>query len=449
MEDPTEVFQLAGWKEKLRAAIERLNRKYFVVEVGNKARVAGIRHDLITRREYLSFMGDHDIRVLYDSQTYIVGLNKKGEPVFKGLGSEWLVNWKRRWYERMEMITSGYCPPEIYNLWQGFSVEPKTGEWPTIKDHIFTVICSSNKSDYDWLLKWLARCVQLPGERAEVAVVLMGLRGIGKGQFVELLSRIFGSHFLSVHSSKHLVGSFNRHLMDLLFLYADEAVWGGDKQGESSLKALITEDAVMIEPKGIDAFPVPNRLKIVIASNSEWVIPAGLRDERRFFALNVSECHRGDPAYFNRLAKAAAGPELAAFFAHLLQLDLAGFEHRYPPHTKALNEQKLVGAETQQKFWHDCIYTGSVPHLEGGGDDWPDFVRCSHLYDAYVAYARLHGDLRPVTEEMFGRKLREMLPGLYLGRTRNRDQDGRPGPRKYVLPTLPLCREAWGRFTGD
>ena len=30
----------------------------------------------------------------------------------------------------------------------------------------------------------------------------------------------------------------------------------------------------MIEPKGVDPFPMPNRLKILMASNNDWVVPA-------------------------------------------------------------------------------------------------------------------------------------------------------------------------------
>ena len=82
----------------------------------------------------------------------------------------------------------------------------------------------------------------------------------------QMLMRIFRDHSLHITHRKHLVGNFNAHLVDALFLFLDEAFWAGDKQGEGTLKALITERTLMIEPKGVDSFQMPNRLKILMAS---------------------------------------------------------------------------------------------------------------------------------------------------------------------------------------
>ena len=55
-----------------------------------------------------------------------------------------------------------------------------------------------------------------------------------------------------------------------------------------------------IEPKGIDSFQARNRLKILISSNEDWVVPV-TSDERRFFVLEVSRQAQGRP----RLLQAA------------------------------------------------------------------------------------------------------------------------------------------------
>ena len=43
------------------------------------------------------------------------------------------------------------------------------------------MVCSGKVEHYSWLVDWLAYCVQHPGKQAEVAVVLRGLKGTGKG----------------------------------------------------------------------------------------------------------------------------------------------------------------------------------------------------------------------------------------------------------------------------
>jgi hypothetical protein len=67
-----------------------------------------------------------------------------------------------------------------------------------------------------------------------VAVVLRGLKGTGKGMVGQLLMGIFRDHALHITHSKHLVGNFNAHLVDALFLFLDEAYWAGDKQDEGT-----------------------------------------------------------------------------------------------------------------------------------------------------------------------------------------------------------------------
>ena len=49
---------------------------------------------------------------------------------------------------------------------------------------------------------------------------------------------------MQIFNSKHLVGAFNGHLRNCLLLFADEAFWAGDKQGESVLKGMLTKTEV-------------------------------------------------------------------------------------------------------------------------------------------------------------------------------------------------------------
>ena len=93
------------------------------------------------------------------------------------------------------------------------------------------------------------------------------------------------------------MGNFNAHLRDAAFVFADEAIFAGDKAHESVLKALITEQYIMIETKFQNAVMAKNCVHLMIASNDEWVVPAGF-DERRFFVLDVAAHHQKDSNYF-------------------------------------------------------------------------------------------------------------------------------------------------------
>ena len=83
-----------------------------------------------------------------------------------------------------------------------------------------------------------------------------------------------GKHGIQVFNPKHVVGNFNGHLRDVLLLFADEAFFAGDRAADGVLKGLITEPSLMIERKGVDAVRAPNLLRVIMATNSDWAVPA-------------------------------------------------------------------------------------------------------------------------------------------------------------------------------
>ena len=191
----------------------------------------------------------------------------------------------------------------------------------------------------------------------------------------------------------------------------------------------------MIEPKGIDAFPMPNRLKILMASNAEWVVPASA-DERRHFVLDVSDQKRGDTAYFVKLHAAIEGDELAAMLHDLLARDLAGWSHRTAPHTAGLNDQKLITGDSVTKFWLDCLHTGGI--VANGGGDWPTAIPVGELHAAYINFAHDHGDRYPAIRERMAERMRKLCPGLET--VRPRGNNGAMQPRQYKLKSLDVHR---------
>jgi len=56
---------------------------------------------------------------------------------------------------------------------------------------------------------------------------------------------------------------------------------GGDVPNVGILKALITEETLAIEYKGKDVVHIKNHVRLLIATNRDWAVPAGL-EERRF-----------------------------------------------------------------------------------------------------------------------------------------------------------------------
>jgi hypothetical protein len=417
--------------------IFEMNRKHAVVREGGRTIVITDDYDPVLERNVLIRSSFRDFNNFYLPQVVQTGVNKStGVPTFRRLGPFWLEHRDRRQFKGVAMLPGGDVPGYL-NLWRGFAVAPRPGSWEKLHEHIFEVICGANDEAFKYVKAWMAAAVQRPGQRAEVALGLRGRRGVGKGHFVRSFGRLFGQHYLQISHPRHLVGHFNAHLQDAIVLFADEAFWAGDKEGESVLKMLVTEEFIPIEGKGRDVVVAKNLLHIVLASNSEWFVPAAM-DERRFFVQDVAPTHAQDTAYFAALhAEADAGGD-AALLHDLLHYDLDGVDLRRPPHTAALTHQKILSLPPEERWWFQKLMNGRLFSHEPG---WPRTVSRERLWGDYVDRLGKVGIQRKGTETELGMFLHRMVPTLGSARLGDGDRS-----RQYVLPSLSDCRSAFDKL---
>jgi hypothetical protein len=129
------------------------------------------------------------------------------------LGKFWLSSRARSQYRGVVFLPAG--KPIVngcLNIWQRWGVEPRRGDWSLIRWHIENVIANGNKEWADYYIRWDAWAIQNPDKRAEVAKVLIGQKGSGKGTMAELLERIFRPHTRRAVDQEGIVGKFNAHL---------------------------------------------------------------------------------------------------------------------------------------------------------------------------------------------------------------------------------------------
>jgi len=125
--------------------IDRLNKIHAVTMVGGKCVVMNEYVDPNFKWPDINFSSVSDFRNRYANRKVIVP-DSNGNQVNKPLASVWLDSPLRRQYEGIVFDPNG-TPEGFYNLWRGFSVEPKKGNWRPFYDHILEVICDSNPMD--------------------------------------------------------------------------------------------------------------------------------------------------------------------------------------------------------------------------------------------------------------------------------------------------------------
>jgi hypothetical protein len=430
----------------IKTLLLAMNSTFAVAKYGSKIVVASIIGNDI------SFMTDEDFHKMFANLVVYeeVKAGKQGATKTDAIkvSKRWF-DWKdrRQYFGRGVIFEPGgplEIPNDMLNLWRGFGIEPKQGDWSLMRAHILNVMCSGNQEHFDYLIQLMACGVQHLDKPLGVAVALLGEQGTGKGVVARTFGKFFGKHFVHIAHSEHLTGRFNALIGNACAVFLNEALWAGDKKGEGVLKALITEPSFPFEAKFRDTIMVENRLRIWVASNSDWAVPAGIGD-RRWFVLNAANTYAGtghgdywDPLY----AELENGGE-AAMLYDLLAMDLRSFDVRVIPHTAAKAQQQVRSLHGTMSWLHHVLQEGAI-----GGGAWQNdglAVSKDHAYMCYEEFSKRQHAWRPEIKAVWSKHIRAVL-GPNVEDTR--PTTGNERVRSIAFAPLAVCRRQFTNHIG-
>ena len=404
------IFRKAGsfgWVNPEPEWVKEFNQNHFVAPDGKDTYVfQEVNDPIFNGRRTLHCHAFTGFKKLHDNKQINVSTN--GKEKYMGHASAWLKHLKRRTYENgLVFAPNKQVPDGCYNIWQGWGVKPKPGSWEQMKIHIRDVLCAGNIELFNYTIGWLANMVQKPDRQGEVAFVISGGKGVGKGTFGHYVGKFFGQHFLHVTNQKHLIGNFNHHLRDAVFVVLDEAFFAGDKKHESILKSIITEPVLMIEKKGIDAVQAPNYTHIMMFSNETWVVPASV-DERRFFVIHIPSHRKPEKVHFDALYTEMDNGGPAAMLDYLLNYDLSDFDLRSIPQTEALIEQKLQSLSAPEKWLYSCLHDANIGEFSWDNERFSMPTQVAHEH--YMQHHTKHSyDGKPLMDSVWSKTIRKTL----------------------------------------
>jgi hypothetical protein len=338
------------------------------------------------------------------------------------------------------------------NIWSGYGVEAKPGRsYSRLKKHLFRDFCQGDPAKFDYLWAWMAFNVQNPGLRAEVALLLRGGRGVGKTLFVNAYGKLFGPHYMPISNPLHWRGSFNAFIRDKALIFLDEAQWAGDRDAESALKGMITDDVISTEEKYKPKQLIKNRASYIIAGNPQRLAPAG-EDERRFFALEVSDTHAQDTGYFGKMIRQLENGGYEALLYDLMHYDYAGVDLRNPPKTDALLKQKLLTLRYENSlawYLYDCLRNACMNRRDNDwGENGTGRISRAEFRAQYLKFCKDYGVKSPASSEQVGRILKEVFAKeLKEDRRRVRKEkvsdlfEHKKPQWNYVFPSIARSRE--------
>lgn len=426
-------------KSPVSEEIADLNKEYAVVVNGSKTLVLW-EHLNAEGKQTRTFLSVSDFRNKLANRVMVRIVDGKSRQ--SPLAKEWLESPDRREYDGVVFDPSGRCGPSHYNTYRGLAFTEEQGDWSLLKEHMLQDFCRGDKEHFRYLMALLARMVQDPGgDKPGIVIVLRGKQGVGKGIVADTVGSFFGPHYSYLNNQQQLVGKFNQHLEDVLLLFVDEGFFAGDKQGESTLKGIITERYIRIEPKGRESYLARNFVNIIMASNSNWVVPAGM-EERRYFVLDVSDAHMQNHAYFRAIVEQLDNGGREAMLYDLLNFDYSDINLREVPKTSGLFDQKVESFDPVTRFWFGVLVEGRILYRSSPFEivDEVPFDRSvtgRELYEAYLSFCQDQRIIYRMGQPQFTTALKKLLPILKEVRVLS------PGGanRGHVFPSLDVCRE--------
>jgi hypothetical protein len=445
--------------------LKAFNRRYAVIRTA-----AGVRILVEPRTpdEHVRFETQNDV-ALFERQRvlFLEQKNKSGGTSVQKVQAfqRWLEWDERRTYRDVVFKPGVKTPKDVYNLFRGWPYEPQEttwqdpmenfdkpveGDWSMLRGHLYENICEKNDEWFEWFMTWMAQLFQNPSSKPGSTVVITGDKGTGKSTLFDFLNQLLGRCGITVSQRKQIVGQFNGHLAECLLMVCEEAFWAADPQAEGVLKDMITNRSMLIERKGADPIQADNYTRLALISNSDWVVPASLKDERRFFVLRCGNQRRGDIHFWedcrNQMMKKGG---LEAMLYDLMHWEPSNgtFGSLFtPPHTPYLQQQQIETLSGLQKFMLELVKAGVYEptddhyepielsateetkvwalHMRGAVQDYMRFKFSSDRAEAG------YDNIAAVVTDWFG--AREMLLAM----------DGQTNKKRcFIFPPLDKVRE--------
>ena len=230
------------------------------------------------------------------------------------------------------------------NLWNPSSLQPSDADPTVWLEHIERLI--PNAADRDRVLNRMAYGLQHPGVKINSALVLMGPQGAGKDTILQPFLRGVGDRNVGVVPGHAVGGQFNAYLQNP-WLLITEMPPARKRSCYEEIKSWLTTppDEIMVNPKGIEMFQIPNIVNAVVTTNHAGAI-ALAPDDRRFDVVEtIPAGGEHAEAYFKMIYGwlAAGGDE--AVMGYLLRRDCSAFNPKgAPPRTEAKLAMMKEGA---------------------------------------------------------------------------------------------------------
>lgn len=226
----------------------------------------------------------------------------------------------------------------LFNTWRGWPVEPAIDinqplmdDCVAMLDRLLDLLTRDNKHQSDWIKQWFAWTFQHPGQKQQIAWVLVGGQGVGKSFIGNVFSKALMGKLWGGASPSAIDGKFSvEPFIDKMLTFIDEAKFHSEV-GTDEIKKLVRSIDISGQEKFGSSRDYRIFSRIIFASNrfDMNISQSNVRDRALFY----TRAYDKDYLNFSELAFREWAENLKDFFddfnAKLAQLDVRQHFVRY------------------------------------------------------------------------------------------------------------------------
>lgn len=319
---------------------------------------------------------------------------------------KWLKDSNMKCYDDVDYVPPPHkCSSNIFNLWTCFDME-KIENYEKNEDAIkffvnhIKILCNHEKEVYDYIIKWIGQMIQYPAIKSAIVPIFIAGEGTGKGSLKELLKKMLGNKKVLQTSqpSKDCWGNFNGQMKDSFLVNLDELNKKEFDGSNDAYKALVSENTININIKGIKSFTIKSCHRFLVTTNNDEPINAKRGDRRNIIITSSNEL-KNNKEYFNKFYKYLDDIDaVKSIFEYFKSIpDLDKFNTIKKPITEYQKELEEENANPIEKWLKEYIKVNC---------DTPLFeIKTNDLYEMFMEYKNKYYPSHRYTCATFSKQL--------------------------------------------
>lgn len=235
----------------------------------------------------------------------------------------------------------------FFNVYHEFPHQPVPGEWPVTESLLRQVF----GDQYEIGLDYIHLLYHEPGQILPVLCLVSPENQTGKTTFLNWLNYLFGDNMVIIGYSE-IMSDFNRSYATRLIIAIEESLFN-DPKAMSKLKAMATQDKILVNEKWVAPVSVEFFGKLILTSNFDDEFVNASDHEVRFWVRRLVPIEKKDPDLMNKLRRET--PAFVDYIQHRAMTHKKVSRMWFSPEDLETDQLRAVKMQSKSKIYREIL----------------------------------------------------------------------------------------------